>query len=127
MMAIPDEGRALCIMARQPVFYFGCSPDDADQANAIWLSVASAGDVNGDGYSDVIVGAYVYDHGAYNEGGLLFIMVRQQASATPNSTPMMLTRIGPNWVIRASAGDVNGDGYSDVIVGARLMIMAEIQ
>ena len=42
---------------------------EGDQANATFGdSVGTAGDVNGDGYSDVIIGARAYDSGQTNEG-----------------------------------------------------------
>jgi hypothetical protein len=100
------------------------TPDDADQADAQFgFSVASAGDVNGDGYSDVIIGAYAYDDGANTNEGRAFVYHGGAAglSAAPNSTPDDADQAGAEFGISvASAGDVNGDGYSDVIIGANL-------
>ena len=97
------------------------TPDDADQASAIFgISVAGAGDVNGDGYSDVIVGAALYDDGTNTDEGRAFVYHGSAAglSTTPNSTPDDADQADCNFGFSvASAGDVNADGYSDVIIG----------
>jgi hypothetical protein len=91
------------------------------------FSVASAGDVNGDGYADVIVGALFYDAGQTDEGAAF--VFRGSASGIANSNPATsgVARLESNQgspnpsqfsYSVASAGDVNGDGYADVIVGA---------
>ncbi|MCB9687976.1 MAG: FG-GAP repeat protein [Alphaproteobacteria bacterium] len=83
-------------------------------------SVASAGDVNGDGYDDVIVGAEDYSGGFGNSGGAAFVYHGNAGGLSANpawtgGTGQRDTRFGQ---VVASAGDVNGDGYDDVIVGA---------
>ena len=98
------------------------TPDDADQAGAnLGYSVGSAGDVNGDGYSDVIVGAYLFDDGAsFNEGkAFVYYGSANGISPAPDSSPDDADQAGSGFGISvATAGDVNGDGYSDVIIGA---------
>jgi hypothetical protein len=83
------------------------------------ISVATAGDVNGDGFSDVIVGAYLYDNGQTNEGQAFVY----HGSAVGLSTTAAWTGESNQadalfGISVATAGDVNGDGFSDVIVGA---------
>jgi len=84
--------------------------------NQFGYSVATAGDVNGDGYSDVIVGAYGYTTNTGKAylylGGPSGPLTTAAWSAAGGATG---DRFG--WSV-ATAGDVNGDGYSDVIVGA---------
>ncbi len=97
------------------------TPDDADQENAfLGITVASAGDVNGDGYSDVIIGAFGYDDGFLEEGrAYVYHGSASGLSLTPNSTPDDADQGTVFFGCSvASAGDVNGDGYSDVIIGA---------
>ena len=82
-------------------------------------SVSSAGDVNGDGYSDVIIGAPSYDNGQADEGRVFeFNGSVTGLSANANWTAESNQENSVFGFSVSSAGDVNGDGYSDVIVGA---------
>jgi len=115
----------------------GLGPDGTP-ANADWsadlgvlssgfpYSVATAGDVNGDGYDDVIVGApWWYNNDQYDEGGA-FVWLGSPSGLGDPGTPANADwsaegdQVGAwfGWSV-ATAGDVDGDGYSDVIVGAR--------
>ena len=85
-------------------------------------SAATAGDVNNDGYSDVVVGVPGYDQGAGLNSGVVHVCY---GSASGPGSPMVdcsylegpAAHSGFGSSV-ATAGDVNGDGYSDIIVGA---------
>ncbi len=95
-----------------------------DQAS---FSVSSAGDVNGDGFDDLIVGAYRGDDGDYNAGEAYVVFGMGSGFGTVDLAALTGAqgfiiqgdaaddRAG--WSV-SSAGDVNGDGFDDLIVGA---------
>jgi hypothetical protein len=83
------------------------------------ISVASAGDVNGDGYDDVIVGADEWDNTLISEGGaFVFHGSPTGPSLTFDWSAESEQEYADFGISVASAGDVNGDGYDDVIIGA---------
>jgi hypothetical protein len=97
---------------------------DGDQTTArLGDSVASAGDVNGDGYADVISSAYFYDAGETDEGAV-FVFLGSASGIADGGPATAATQLESNLPDArlgksvASAGDVNGDGYADVIAGA---------
>jgi Ca2+-binding RTX toxin-like protein len=92
------------------------------------FSVSSAGDVNGDGFDDVIVGAYGADPNA-GRSGASYVVFGKSSDFAPSinlgtldgSNGFRLDGVGEDNVSGFSvsgAGDVNGDGFDDVIVGA---------
>ena len=93
--------------------------NDGDQAGALYgQSVSAAGDVNGDGYGDIIVGAPRYDNNEVDEGSAFVFFGSESAiSASYWMTESNRTNAEFGGSV-GTAGDVNGDGYADVIVGA---------
>ncbi|HEY3176357.1 MAG TPA: FG-GAP-like repeat-containing protein [Candidatus Polarisedimenticolia bacterium] len=94
----------------------------AGQAEAgFGQSVASAGDVNGDGYEDVIVGAPQYDDAFFNEGSAFVYL---GSAAGLSSSPSWTASGGQDdaWFgySVASAGRMTGGPYDAIIVGAPL-------
>ncbi|MCK5559872.1 MAG: FG-GAP repeat protein, partial [Thermoplasmata archaeon] len=86
----------------------------AANTNFGW-SVANAGDVDNDNYDDVIVGAPAYDN---NRGGVRLYLGGSTMDGTIDIT-FTGAQTGDQFGFSiACAGDLNSDGYSDVIIGA---------
>ena len=92
-------------------------------------SVSSAGDINGDGIDDLIIGAYEADPNGNNGAGESYVVFGKDTAF--NATLELSSLTGSNgFVIEgidagdrsgvsvSSAGDINGDGINDLIIGA---------
>ena len=99
-------------------------------------SVSSAGDVNGDGFDDLIVGAPFGDAGGYDAGKAYVVFGTASGFGTVDGAGRAVIELSgltaaQGFIIQgeaaddqaggsvSSAGDVNGDGYDDLIVGAK--------
>jgi FG-GAP repeat/Matrixin len=100
-----------------------------DATDVSGVSVSSAGDINGDGFDDLIIGAYGADPNGNSAAGESYVIF---GKTTGYSASLDLSSlIGTNgFVINGidnndrsgisvnSAGDINGDGFDDLIIGA---------
>src|SRR5262245_27297431 len=101
----------------------------AAAGDASGYSLASAGDINGDGFADLIIGAQQADpHGGAS--GASYVVFGKASGVAANIDLSSLDGTSgfklsgavagdQSGFAVASAGDVNGDGFADVIVGAR--------
>ena len=94
-------------------------------------SISSAGDINGDGFDDILIGAHFGDGALGNEGESYIIFGRDTAtmpftasfdlSALDGRSGFVLTGIDRNDASGgsvSSAGDINGDGFDDILIAA---------
>lgn len=84
------------------------------------LRVSTAGDVNGDRFSDLIVGAQTFDNGERASSGRVYVY---HGGPEGLSLQPDFTESAGNFGARfgfevAPAGDVDGDGYGEILVGA---------
>ena len=91
--------------------------------------MSGAGDFNGDGFDDLIIGAYLADQTGGRNQGESYVVFGKSAgfassialSSLDGTTGFVLTGIdgGDRSGFSVSgAGDVNGDGFDDLIIGA---------
>ena len=90
-------------------------------------SVSNAGDVNGDSYDDFLIGANGADGTSHNPGYAYLIYGGPSMPATIDLIPFLPSSLGvtivganalDNLGISVSSANVNGDQYSDILIGA---------
>ncbi len=95
--------------------------ENADEGSG--TSVSGVGDVNGDGFGDLIVGA----PGAASRTGKSYVIFGASSLPAVIDLDSLSTNgiaiLGADWngssgVVVASAGDVNGDGFGDILISA---------
>src|SRR5262249_5984256 len=103
---------------------------DGEEVSESGFSVAAAGDINGDGLADLIVGAPFASPDGREEAGSAYVIFGR----TGGLSNIDLANLAPGDGFRidgavagdqagysvSSAGDFNGDGFADLIIGARL-------
>jgi FG-GAP repeat len=100
--------------------------DGAGQNDFAGTSVSGAGDVNGDGRADVLVGATGTNHNGSDSGSAYLVFGKSSNTtvdlAALGNDGFRIDGVGPTDRVGTSvsgAGDVNGDGRPDLLVGAR--------
>jgi len=84
-------------------------------AERLGFSMAAAGDVNNDGYQDVAIGAPM---GGMDHSGRILVLFGRANLSSPDTAQVAGPRADFNLGCTvAPVGDVNGDGYGDLISG----------
>ena len=107
----------------------GLRIDGAEPLDRSGTSISDAGDVNGDGFDDIIIGSPNADPGGKQRAGSSYVIYGRKSN---NNSSVDLSLIDPADGFRIDGGyaydssgysvsgnvDINGDGFYDLIIGA---------
>ncbi len=94
---------------------------DGSAGDEFGYSAAIGGDINGDGYSDILVGSPYADDEVATNNGKVYIYFGGPPSLRNNTPDIVIKGSESNDLFGfavSPAGDVNNDGFDDIIVGA---------
>jgi hypothetical protein len=110
----------------------GFQLDGGHERDRAGEAISRAGDINGDGVGDLIIGALGADPGGVDYAGSTYVLFGRSGSAAFASRIELTALDGSNGfrldgseptgtsgIAVAAAGDINGDGHDDLIIGAR--------
>jgi len=113
------QGRAWLILGSStglsatPAWIAGGSHEEA-----VFGYVAGVGDVNGDGFDDVMVGAPGQNFNLFDAEGAAFLFLGSSNPTAKRDQVFKGEQPYSGFGFVAGAGDINGDGFADVVIGS---------
>ncbi len=97
-----------------------------DQWDTSGISVSIVGDVNGDGYDDLLIGAWANTEGGVPDTGQVYLILGKPTgwamdTDLSNADASFIGEDTEDYagIAISGAGDVNGDGFDDILIGAK--------
>ena len=110
--------------------------DHLQNADAAWYmggydshtgyDVARAGDIDGDGLADILIGSPGGDL-AHENGGEVYVFSGPITGELESTDLHALIYGAGAGTVTSSAGDVNGDGLDDILVGSAHLLLAPLE